>query len=97
MIHRYANTKKIRGGSALGTPKAVRAIAKAVRENRITLRSRLLKEGERLDTIAGIELGDARMWWIIAACSGIGWALQAPPGTLIKIPIYMSEIKKFTG
>jgi len=97
MIRRYANTEKIRGGSALGTPKAVRAIAKAVQENRITLNSRLLKEGERLDTIAGIELGDARMWWIIAACSGIGWALQAPPGTLIKIPVNLSEIKKFTG
>jgi hypothetical protein len=97
MIHRYVNTRKIRGGSALGTPGAARAITKAVQENRITLRSRLLKEGERLDTVAGSELGDARMWWIIAACSEIGWALQAPPGTLIKIPVNLSEIKKFTG
>jgi nucleoid-associated protein YgaU len=41
---------------------------------------------QRLDTIAGREYGDGRYWWIIAAASNIGWGLQVPPGTIIKIP-----------
>jgi hypothetical protein len=42
---------------------------------------------QRLDTIAGKYYGDSQLWWIIAAASGIGWGLQVPGGTLIRIPI----------
>jgi hypothetical protein len=41
---------------------------------------------QRLDTLAGIYYGNSQYWWIIAAASGIGWGLQIPPGTLIRIP-----------
>jgi len=97
MIHRYNGTPKIKGGRMLATPKASRALAKAAKDGRLTLRTRILREGERLDAIAGQELGDARMWWIIAACSGIGWALQSPGGTELKIPTRLDQIKSITG
>ena len=39
-----------------------------------------------MDIIAHSEYGDGRLWWVIAAASGIGWGLQVPPGTIIKMP-----------
>ena len=51
-----------------------------------------MKEGERLDTLANRFLGDGRLWWAIAACSQIGWGLQVPPGTIIKIPVNLSQV-----
>ena len=41
---------------------------------------------QRLDSLAGAYYGDSQLWWIIAAASGIGWGLQVPSGTLIRIP-----------
>lgn len=81
----------------LATPQAARTLSSAARSRRISLKERVIKEGERLDSIAGEELGDARMWWIIAACSGIGWGLQIPPGTVLLIPSNMAEIRSITG
>jgi hypothetical protein len=97
MIKRYKNTQKIQAGRALGTPQAAKVLAKAAREGRIRLRTRVLKEDERLDVVAGEEFGDARMWWIIAACSGIGWAIQVPGGTELKIPAVLAEVKALVG
>ena len=51
-----------------------------------------LEEGERLDTISGSVYNDSSLWWVIAAASGIGWGLQVPPGTIIKIPINLSQV-----
>lgn len=53
----------------------------------VRYRQTVLKEGERLDIIAGIEYNDGNLWWIIAAASpAIGFMPQIPPGTLIRIP-----------
>lgn len=52
----------------------------------------LLEEGERLDYLAGINYGDSSLWWVIAAASGIGYALQVPPGTIIRIPTNITEV-----
>jgi nucleoid-associated protein YgaU len=46
----------------------------------------VLNTSQRLDTLAGQYYGDAQYWWVIAASSGIGWALQVPAGTVIRIP-----------
>jgi hypothetical protein len=46
---------------------------------------------QRLDTLSGLYYGDSQYWWIIAAASGIGWGLQVPPGTLIRIPLSVSS------
>jgi hypothetical protein len=33
-----------------------------------------------------MKYGDSRYWWVLAASSDIGWGLQIPPGTVIRIP-----------
>ena len=56
----------------------------------------LLTQADRLEHIAGAIYGDARYWWIIAAASDIGWAFQAPPGPVIKIPS-LKDIERLLG
>jgi len=48
--------------------------------------------GDRLDLLAFKYYGDSSYWWIIAAASNIGWGLQVPPGTLIKIPRDLDKV-----
>ena len=47
----------------------------------------ILNSTQRLDTLAGQYYGDSRLWWVIAASSGIGWSMQVPAGTVIRIPM----------
>ena len=56
-----------------------------------------MQEGERLDTIAGKIYGDSNYWWVIAAASGIGWPLQVPPGTLLRIPEDLGAVLGFAS
>ena len=84
-ISRYTYSKLIRqrkGISSAATYKIYNAVSNGI----IPFKSILLEQGQRLDHIAGVVYGDASLWWIIAAASGIGWGLQAPPGTIIRIP-----------
>ena len=67
-------------------------IFEAVESNTIQYSTHVLKEGERLDTVAGKSYNDSKYWWIIAAASGIGWSLQVPPGTFLKIPNNLNEV-----
>lgn len=83
-ISRYTETTNAKGG--LRTAKSVRNIRRGVRSGAVKVKERVLQEGQRLDVLAQVEYGDGRLWWVIAAASDIGWAMQAPPGTLIKIP-----------
>lgn len=46
----------------------------------------ILTDRQRLDTLSGKHYGDSQYWWIIAAASGIGWGMQVPAGTVIRIP-----------
>jgi len=50
-----------------------------------------------LDHIAGKELGDSQLWWVIAAASRIGWWLQVPPGTVLRIPTKMTQVMAYVG
>ena len=52
----------------------------------------IIEEGERLDHVAGNAYGNSSYWWVIAAASNIGWGLQVPPGTLLKIPTDLNKI-----
>ena len=93
-MNRYRSDRRIRGGSVLATNQSINRIKTAVRDGRLPVKRYKMKEGERLDILANRFLGDGRLWWVLAACSNIGWALQVPPGTLINIP---TQFEKLNG
>ena len=96
-ISRYNRDGTILAGGAFGTATAVNAIRQAVSRGEINLQTRLLSEAQRLDTIAGEAFGDASLWWVIAAASNIGWALQVPAGTELSIPTDLTQIGDLVG
>ena len=85
-ISRYAGIQKIDQGRGFATVKTSSNIRNAIKTGVLSYSTITLKEGQRLDILAGQRYGDASLWWIIAAASGIGWGLQVPPGTIISIP-----------
>jgi len=85
-ISRYTRDTIIKNGTTLRTASAFRMIRNAVRTGKIRTRAITLHGYARLDTLAGQYYGDGRYWWVIAAASGIGWGMQIPAGTNIKIP-----------
>ena len=95
MVSRYINDNPIREGKILRTASAVDRIRRAFRRGSFQTTERVLKEGERLDQIAGQVFGDASLWWIIAATSNVGWHLQAPPGTVLQIPVNSADVMRF--
>lgn len=95
MSSRYNNTPKIAAGRQYGTATAHNSIRVAVQQGRVSVREHIMKEGERLDSIAGRLYGNARLWWIIAAASGIGWCLQVPPGTQLLIPTDLRQVSTY--
>lgn len=95
MVSRYLTDRKIKQGTLLGTASAVANIRAAYKEGRIPAREIVLKESQRLDQIAGQELQNSTFWWILAALSNIGWALQVPPGTLIVIPENVEDVLRY--
>ena len=96
-ISRYSRNSVIAGGARYGTSNAGKIVQRAVQNNLRTFKRITLPDGNRLDTIAGIEYGDSTLWWIIAAASKIGWSLQVPPGTVITIPTNLSQIALLVG
>lgn len=96
-MNRYSRASLIDGGHAYGTYYAIPVIRENVNNGNISIVSRIvLQERQRLDTIAGQQYGDSRYWWLIAACSNIGWGLQCPPGTILLIPS-LSDCMKYVG
>ena len=92
-ISRYSNDAILRNGTLKGTSRAMRRIRSMMEAGQIDYSIITTKEGQRLDSIAGATYGDGRLWWIIAAASGIGWVWQVPPGTRLKIPKDLSLVK----
>ena len=85
-MSRYDQDASIKRGRALGTAQAAQAFRTSLAAGTIAARREVIKEGQRLDQLAFQEYGDGRLWWVIAAASGIGWAMQVPPGTVVLIP-----------
>lgn len=83
---RYSSTPKLGFGTQYGTSASLSKVRAAVAAGTLPCDEILLRGAERLDTLAGAIYGDARYWWVLAATSNIGWALQAPAGTILKIP-----------
>jgi nucleoid-associated protein YgaU len=96
-LRRYTRTTKIKGGKMYASPRGAYRIYAAVKKGRVAHRRHVTHEGERLDIIAGRVYGNAKLWWVIAAASGVGWALQVPPGTVLKIPSDLGSVASLVG
>jgi len=84
-------------GKGISTPGALAAIRLGIKIGDIPIiRTLVVTQADRLDTLAGTLYGDGRYWWVLAAASNIGWGLQVPPGTLINIPD-LRDIEKIVG
>lgn len=92
-LGRYNNNSRIEGGKKFSTSIGHSNIRNAAISGRIIVTEHTLQESERLDTLAGRFYGNSRLWWVIAAASGIGWGLQVPPGTLLIIPSNLAQIE----
>jgi hypothetical protein len=93
---RYERTPVREFGASFGTSKTHTVIRAAIKDGRLDYKELVLHGHERLDHLAGKYYNDSRFWWIIAAASDIGWALQVPPGTVIKIPD-LSRVAELVG
>lgn len=92
-INRYENDSRINLGTQLGTNRALYALRSAIRNGQVPILSTFIATGDdRLDSLAGAVYGDARYWWVIAAASDIGWGLQIPPGTVIRV-VSISDVE----
>ena len=96
-LSRYTRTNRILAGRQLGTSRAHSIIPLAVERGSIEYKTVITEEGDRLDHIAAKELGDGRLWWVIAAASRIGWWLQVPPGTVLRVPTNIAQVKAYVG
>jgi hypothetical protein len=79
-------------GTYLSTPDLSTRIYAAVDAGIIPASVSQLESNTRLDVIAFEAYGDATLWWIIAAASGIGWSMQLSPGTYIRVPTNIDTI-----
>jgi hypothetical protein len=95
-IRRYNNVPIIVYGKKYGTSQIIAIIRENIASGNISYSLYSSKENERLDILAGTYYGDGSLWWILAAASNIGWGLQIPAGTVIRIP-NLNDINKYIG
>jgi hypothetical protein len=88
---RYTFVPRI-NGEKVATTDITSRIYFACANNEIAFNSYDLKEAQRLDHLAATTYGEGTLWWIIAAASGIGWSLQCPAGTILRIPSDLTQI-----
>lgn len=94
---RYKIDNRIKAGEQLSTSNAIRLIRDALKRGQISPTRQLILTGDdRLDALAGVIYNDARYWWVLAVGSGIGWGLQVPAGTLIKV-INLQDVLRILG
>ena len=93
---RYAQSPRLNFAAQYGTSIAASIIRSAIANNTIAVQTTVIRGVERLDTMAGVIYVDSRYWWILAAASDIGWGLQVPPGTVIKIPS-LEDVSRLVG
>jgi len=91
-ISRYSYVSKFNNGKVISNSDCIEIIKTGMDSGQILFKVIELVGSQRIDTIAGEHYGDSSLWWIIAAASGIGWGLQLPPGTLIRIPTNLEQV-----
>ena len=94
---RYLVSRKIKNNTGMATTTNMVKIFNAVERGAIPYETYILEEGQRLDQIAGSAYKESSYWWVIAAASGIGWGLQVPPGTVLRIPKNLGSIMRLLG
>ena len=83
---RYNRDSKLNRNKLLGTATATAKIRTAIRTGELAIMNIFVTSDlERLDNIAGAVYGDSRLWWVLAAASDIGWGMQIPAGTLLRV------------
>lgn len=95
-MRRYSYTPQFQFGSSLGTSETLYNIRSSVQNNFVPYTQITTVGSTRLDHLAGFYYEDPSMWWVIAAASNIGWGMQVPSGTLVRIPDLQS-ISSFLG
>lgn len=85
VISRYPNSS-VYSLSYYGSSQVVNRIRQLIRDKQLPYNEFILTGSQRLDTIAGSEYNDATLWWLIAAASDVGWGMQLPAGTRIRVP-----------
>ncbi len=93
---RYERCPILAFGKQFGTSQSHSIIRQAIKDNKLSFQEIIIHESIRLDHLAGQYYNNGRYWWVIAAASDIGWALQIPPGTVIRIPD-LSQTSKLIG
>jgi hypothetical protein len=92
-LSRYDTAPVFAFGKSYGTSYTSAVISNGIKDGSIRYTENYLQAGERIDVLAGQAYGDGRLYWIICAASGVGFASQVPPGTVIKIPILADVVK----
>lgn len=92
-VSRYENDNPAQNGRILGTNNAIVRLREGIAAGEIRTSTDILRGDQRLDVLAHRLYGDGRLWWVIAAASGIGWWIQAPAGTRLVIPVDINEVK----
>ena len=95
-IRRYSRTPVFGINARFGTSFAIPAIRANMELGNIRFNEIVSREKERLDILAGKIYGDSKLWWIIAAASNIGFMIQVPAGTILRIPD-LNDVSKYTG
>lgn len=88
---RYTFVRRL-NGDRLATTDITSRIYFACQNSTIDFNEVNLKDLQRLDHIAAKAYNDGSLWWIISAASGIGWSLQCPPGTVLRVPTDLNQI-----
>jgi len=96
MLRRYSRTNIIGANKHYGTSQAIQVIREGIQNGTIRFTTRKVLQEQRLDSIAGEVYNEGRHWWAIAAASEIGWGLQVPAETIIRIP-NISDIASLIG
>lgn len=92
-MRRHRKDSIIRGGKSYASNRSAVRIRNAVNAGNLEVTVITLGMFRRLDHLAFQYYDDPSMWWVIAAASGIGWALQVPPGTRIVVPIRKDQLE----
>jgi len=95
-MRRYIRDGRIAGGK-LSSAQAVPKIRRARDLGLIKTKDYIIQESQRLDHLANQFFKDSQLWWVLAALSDIGWGLQVPAGTIIKVPNNLEIIKQIVG